>query len=76
MSHKCDGETIFGFTVKTCDQEATHINVRNGVHEYYNFCERHYQHYLHGSEPLAGSAQDGDIIDVRYGDQSAKNGRK
>lgn len=57
MRRKCDGETIFGFTVKACDQEATHINVHNGVHEYYNFCEKHFQHYLHGSEPTAEQKQ-------------------
>jgi len=68
---RCDGETIFGFTVKACDQEATHFPC-NGPHECYQFCDKHYQHYLHGSQPDEPLADEDDtgpnaIRDVREG---------
>lgn len=46
---RCDGEVIFGFTVKACDKPATRY-VRESNHEEYWFCAEHYFFYYHGSE--------------------------
>jgi hypothetical protein len=47
---RCDGETLFGFTVKACDKEAIHFPC-NTPHECYQFCSKHYYFYLHGTYP-------------------------
>jgi len=37
---RCDGQTLFGFTIKKCDQPAIYHRW-NGTHEEYWFCPRH-----------------------------------
>lgn len=46
----CDGETLFGFTVKACDQDAVYFPC-NTPHECYQFCARHFYFYEHGRYP-------------------------
>lgn len=46
----CDGETLFGFTVKACDQPAT-VRRKNGTYEVYWFCPRHDYFYHNGRYP-------------------------
>lgn len=47
---KCEGEVIFGFTVKSCDKPAT-VRAAQDKYEVYHFCELHYYYWLHGHYP-------------------------
>lgn len=47
---RCDGETLFGFTVKSCDKPAVYFPC-NTPHECYQFCARHFYFYEHGRYP-------------------------
>ncbi len=44
---RCDGEVLFGFTVKACDKPATRRVWTDEAEEYW-FCEEHYQKAIQG----------------------------
>jgi hypothetical protein len=46
--HRCDGDVLFGFTVKACDKPATR-RLWCDEREVYWFCEEHYQKMIQGT---------------------------
>jgi hypothetical protein len=45
---RCDGDVLFGFTVKACDKPATR-RLWQDEREVYWFCEEHYQKAIQGT---------------------------
>lgn len=45
----CDGEVLFGFTVKACHKSAVRV-LKNDPYEVYHFCAKHYHMARHGSD--------------------------
>jgi hypothetical protein len=73
---RCDGETLFGFMVKACDQEATYFPC-NTPNECYQFCARHFYFYEHGrypDEPIADETGPNAISSIDYGDADQQVG--